>query len=325
MLAVGNVRARQIYEATCPCWYLRPSVDQDSSIVRENWIRAKYERREFLADVKHPLAVSTMPEKPKEGYLWKANKKGVWQKRFTMLHGRFLYYFKSPSDSYPKGIIDVCELTFKLPHGPDQNKRYVFEAHTTKRAYPFGADTVADMLDWVHALKRAAAYYITMMHSDVAPDGMNALATLAFPNEQEVVKLSFQQMGEPLKLGFLQKQGGQWKTWKKRLCVVTDTTLFYFKKDRPAPADLPEGGIPLDQCYVMNGDSKAEKKCCISLVTPGRVYFLVANNEQELQEWQDVLSQVTERLNPPRYVDFSQMEQPAPVRSQLGDTADDSD
>jgi len=69
------------------------------SIVRENWIRAKYVRKEFMKGTKQDEHSSSpcivyMPERVKQGFLMKLNKKNVWQKRYFILLGRFIYYFK---------------------------------------------------------------------------------------------------------------------------------------------------------------------------------------------------------------------------------------
>ncbi len=328
MRSVGNVRARQIYEATCPCWFLRPSRDNLSAIVREHWIRAKYERHDFVANPNKPsLAVSAMPEPPREGYLWKANKKGTWQKRYFVLYGRFLAYFKSPSDSYPKGIIDVCELTFTLPNGADSNRRYVFEAHTGKRSFPFALDTAAEVIDWVHALKRSAAYYITLLNAEAAgavPAG-TAMALPAPGTNDEEIKLTYQQMGTPIKTGLLSKQGGKWKSWNQRLFVLTDTMLYYFKKEKPAPTDFPEGGVPLTQSAVTEASERAEKANCVCITTPTRAFFICAVNESEKESWHTALSEVCERLNRVQQVAFSEMPQPEPIRNNGNDLDDDSD
>jgi len=319
MVEHGNAKAKALYEAHTPCWYLRPSAEEDSAIVRENWIRAKYERKEFIAESKEPACISAMPEKPKEGFLWKANRSKVWQKRYFVLHGRYLYYFKSPSDSYPKGTIDVCELTFKLPQGPDSNRRYVFEAHATNRVFPLATESPEEMIEWVHTIKRAAAYYITLLA--LGPQAEE----LGLRGEKEVLKLSFQQMGTPVKAGFLTKQGGRWQSWNKRLFVITDDALFYFRRERPDPPDLPEGAIALDTCWVGDGDSKTGRQHCISLVTPGRIYFLCASSAIEKQEWMTALQEQCNKLNPQRLVDFSQMDQPAPIRGSSDSKDEDSD
>jgi len=48
MQEVGNARAKEIYEANVPTGYRRPSEQTDNYEV-ENWIRAKYERKEFMS------------------------------------------------------------------------------------------------------------------------------------------------------------------------------------------------------------------------------------------------------------------------------------
>ncbi len=47
MKRMGNVRAAEIYEYNAPCFYMRPT-ESESPLVRENWIRAKYVRKEFM-------------------------------------------------------------------------------------------------------------------------------------------------------------------------------------------------------------------------------------------------------------------------------------
>uniref|UniRef100_A0A8C5SD00 Arf-GAP domain-containing protein n=1 Tax=Laticauda laticaudata TaxID=8630 RepID=A0A8C5SD00_LATLA len=43
----GNALAKATYEAHVPAYYYRPSYN-DCQVLREQWIRAKYERKEFL-------------------------------------------------------------------------------------------------------------------------------------------------------------------------------------------------------------------------------------------------------------------------------------
>jgi len=89
---------------------------------------------------------------------------------------------------------------------------------------------------------------------------------------------------------------------------------------------LPEDGIPLDQCYITNGDQRSGKPHCICIITPSRTYFLCAANDQEKAEWISALLQVVEKLNPQRLVDFSQMMQPEPIKPINGvGGGDDSD
>jgi hypothetical protein len=111
MESLGNLKSNAEYEAFAPCFYVRPK-ECDSSIIRENWIRAKYVRKEFVRDQsqaasassssfgdaqQHP-AIFRMPEKPRMGWLLKANQKSNWQKRWFVLYGKNFIYYKEPGN-----------------------------------------------------------------------------------------------------------------------------------------------------------------------------------------------------------------------------------
>nr|KAF6301082.1 ArfGAP with dual PH domains 2 [Pipistrellus kuhlii] len=48
----GNLRAKAKYEARVPAFYYIPQAS-DCLVLKEQWIRAKYERQEFMADGKN--------------------------------------------------------------------------------------------------------------------------------------------------------------------------------------------------------------------------------------------------------------------------------
>jgi len=290
MRKVGNVKAAEMYEYNAPCFYMRPT-ETDSPLVRENWIRAKYVRKEFMKacddDEKdnHNPAIYKMPEPAREGFLYKRNPKDVWQKRWFIVHHRFLYYFESPSDSFSKGKIDVAEVTIKIPDNPDPNRRHTFEVHTPKKIYPLAADKADDMFGWLHAIRRAALFY-SKLNKSIDDE------TKEIPIDSTV---TFKDMGKLLKTGELTKQGGHWKSWNKRWCTLTDGVLYYFK-DKPNGAETPEGGIRLEFCDVVGAEEKVKRKHAFSIITPSRVYFLCAENAQDMLEWMLALRGEIERL-----------------------------
>ncbi|KAK7940269.1 hypothetical protein WMY93_003595 [Mugilogobius chulae] len=53
MKANGNAKAREVYEKAVPCHFYRPQ-QYDCSVLREQWIRSKYERLEFTGETKYP-------------------------------------------------------------------------------------------------------------------------------------------------------------------------------------------------------------------------------------------------------------------------------
>ncbi|XP_019372504.1 PREDICTED: arf-GAP with dual PH domain-containing protein 2 isoform X3 [Gavialis gangeticus] len=63
----GNLCAKAIYEAEVPPFYYVPQ-SKDCLVLREQWIRAKYERKEFVAtSISHEACTSGS----REGFLWK--------------------------------------------------------------------------------------------------------------------------------------------------------------------------------------------------------------------------------------------------------------
>lgn len=101
------------------------------------------------------------------------------------------------------------------------------------------------------------------------------------------------------KKGYLTKQGGRIKTWKRRWCVLSDNCLYYFKsQDDPDPCGI----IPLENIGVsvfqtkpntfrMYNAGSYEMKAC-KVGTSGSVqkghhdeYLFVCPNEAELADW----------------------------------------
>lgn len=82
------------------------------------------------------------------------------------------------------------------------------------------------------------------------------------------------------KQGFLVKQGGSIKTWKKRWCVVKDGALHYSKSQGGAAL----GTMDLKGSIVkVHSDSK--RKNCFEIGTEARIYLLIAESNKEMNEW----------------------------------------
>ena len=60
-------------------------------------------------------------------------------------------------------------------------------------------------------------------------------------------------LGAPAHKGFLTKQGGRIKTWKRRWFVVSDSCLYYFKSEKDKE---PLGIIPLENVDVRESKKK---------------------------------------------------------------------
>ncbi|XP_074839984.1 arf-GAP with dual PH domain-containing protein 1-like isoform X5 [Carettochelys insculpta] len=92
----GNAAAKATYEAHIPIYYYQPT-HADCQVLREQWIRAKYERKEFTEPERQLLYSNGL----KEGLLWKRGRdNGQFLPRKFLLSERdgCLKYFAKPDE-----------------------------------------------------------------------------------------------------------------------------------------------------------------------------------------------------------------------------------
>nr|XP_036864770.1 arf-GAP with dual PH domain-containing protein 1 isoform X1 [Manis javanica] len=214
MASHGNNTARDTYESKVPPFYYRPTFS-DCHLLREQWIRAKYERREFT----HPEKQEPYSAGYREGFLWKRGRdNGQFLSRKFVLTERegALKYFNRNDAKEPKAIMKIEHLnaTFQPakighPHGlqvtylKDNSTRNIFVYHEDGK----------EMVDWFNALRAARFHYLQV----------------AFPGASDadlVPKLS----RNYLKEGYMEKTGPKHtEGFRKRWFTMDDRRLMYFK------------------------------------------------------------------------------------------------
>merc|ERR1712137_1480691 len=107
-------------------------------------------------------------------------------------------------------------------------------------------------------------------------------------------KVSVSALGSPDKDGFLTKQGGSIKTWKKRWFVLKADTLYYFKTQKD-----PEqtGEIKLEKTTTCTNEGKKKGKVYFAVNTPNRKYMIHADTEESANQWVDKINKAIEGLN----------------------------
>ncbi|XP_031454615.1 arf-GAP with dual PH domain-containing protein 2 isoform X3 [Phasianus colchicus] len=146
----GNLCAKAKYEAKVPPYYYIPQ-SCDCLVLREQWIRAKYEREEFVATrvCQDPCSAGS-----REGFLWKRGResKQFKQRRFLLSarEGVMKYYTKEPKG--PKAVISIEKLNvmfqaekihhahgLQITYKTDGQTRNLFVYHESgKDAFPQG-------------------------------------------------------------------------------------------------------------------------------------------------------------------------------------------
>jgi hypothetical protein len=87
-------------------------------------------------------------------------------------------------------------------------------------------------------------------------------------------------------MGWIEKQGGIVKSWKKRYFVLGDNTLKYFA----SPADRsPKGTIVLNNIQQISEVGNAQAKIGLVLQTPHRAYLLRFDAEDVRGQWKTAI------------------------------------
>ncbi|XP_054861311.1 arf-GAP with dual PH domain-containing protein 1 isoform X3 [Amphiprion ocellaris] len=176
MDSVGNAAAKARYEQLVPAFYCRPS-PSDCMLLRDQWIRAKYERKEFMyVERQEPYSAGY-----REGFLWKRGRdNGQYLSRKFILSERegVLKYFNKNDAREPKATMKISSLnaTFQpgkmgTAHGlqitylKDNSTRNIFVYHEDGK----------EMVDWFNAI-RAARFHFLQVAFPGAPESEDAYA-----------------------------------------------------------------------------------------------------------------------------------------------------
>eukprot|EP01114_Cavostelium_apophysatum_P015811 TRINITY_DN438_c0_g1_i5.p1 TRINITY_DN438_c0_g1~~TRINITY_DN438_c0_g1_i5.p1 ORF type:complete len:382 (+),score=103.60 TRINITY_DN438_c0_g1_i5:237-1382(+) len=92
------------------------------------------------------------------------------------------------------------------------------------------------------------------------------------------------------KAGYLVKEGGKFKTWKKRWMVLKNNVIYYSKKQNSGELGIIRlNGITPDQVIISQRVRK--NQFMFEIKTPNRTYYLCADTESERTSWMDAIKQ----------------------------------
>ena len=104
----------------------------------------------------------------KAGFLTKqGHKVKNWKRRWFVLRGHMLQYFRKPSDAAPAGVIDI--LKYDLERGADSKAplRLRMLSRTSEEEYCIEADSPRDFVDWVKAIDHTTQEF-RELHAELA-------------------------------------------------------------------------------------------------------------------------------------------------------------
>lgn len=124
--------------------------------VFNNAVRENGQRKLSVASVDHQQQAAQESQAPEhEGWLHKqSDKYKTWNKRWFVLKGTNLFYFKSPKDVRMKGIINLRGYRIIVDDSIHSGK-YCFKAqHEHERTFFFYTDTEDSMRKWINVLMK---------------------------------------------------------------------------------------------------------------------------------------------------------------------------
>ncbi|KAL4647989.1 arf-GAP with dual PH domain-containing protein 2 [Arapaima gigas] len=287
MKATGNAAAKKLYESSVPVFYYRPQ-HQDCAVLKEQWIRAKYERREFTAEGLHFQQAYCSGYY--EGILWKKgkNKKQFLKRRFLLSQKDFTlkYFTKEDSSRSPKAVIAIKDLNAafqpeKIGHMHGLQITYMQENHT-RNLFVYH-DNGQEIVSWFNAIRAVRYAYLQKALPKAADSELLPLITKS-----------------SLKEGYMEKTGPkQCELFKKRWFILSskDRKLLYFK----SPLDAVELGAvfigPESLGYsVRESQPKSTRgnkwKYGVTMVTPDRQFVFMCEQERDQKEWIEAFRQV---------------------------------
>uniref|UniRef100_A0A8C1JFN1 ArfGAP with dual PH domains 2 n=1 Tax=Cyprinus carpio TaxID=7962 RepID=A0A8C1JFN1_CYPCA len=272
MKSNGNRAAKNFYEKFVPVFYYQPQPD-DCEVLREQWIRAKYERMEFAEKNRdRPYTADVY-----EGMLWKKGKDNgqFLERKFVLsVHDFTLKYYKEDESKGPKATISVKDLnaTFqpeKIGHAHGLQITYCVDNHT-RNLFVYHKNGQVNIWNFV--------FFPTLFPRILIP----------------WITRNY------LKEGYMEKTGPlQREPFKKRWFILDslDRKLLYFKTQLDA-IELgvvfigPENhGYSVREC-VPKGTRGNKWKCGVIVETPDRQFVFMCEQERDQREWVEALKTI---------------------------------
>uniref|UniRef100_UPI00398F3592 arf-GAP with dual PH domain-containing protein 1-like isoform X2 n=1 Tax=Pristiophorus japonicus TaxID=55135 RepID=UPI00398F3592 len=294
MASNGNSTVKANYESKFPAFYYRPTFT-DCQVLREQWVRAKYERKEFICiEKQEPYSAGY-----REGFLWKRGRdNGQFLSRKFILSERegVLKYFNKHDAKDPKAVLRLEQInaTFQPTKIGNPNGLQItyLKDNSTRNIFVYHEDG-KEIVDWFNAIRAARFHYLQV----------------AFPGASDadlVPKLTRNYEKE----GYMEKTGPkQTEGFKKRWFTLDDRRLMYFKDPLDAFARGEVFIGSKENSYsVLDGLPPATQgnhwQYGITIVTPDRKFLFACETENERHIWMEAFQKVIDRaMLPQEYAD----------------------
>ncbi|KAK7073745.1 hypothetical protein SK128_003843, partial [Halocaridina rubra] len=277
---VGNVKAKEKYEKHIPPCYRVPQAG-DPPVLLEQWIRAKYERQEFIFVEKQTYICNSM-----EGTLMKKARaeKKYFPRKFVIADNTLKYYVKENAKE-PKATVQLSELNVCLAPSKmnqDNGLQLSFMTDGSTRHIYVHHESSETIILWYAAIRNIKLNWLMVAYPNASAEELVPYLTTDFVIE-----------------GWLSKTGpNERDAYRRRWFILDDRKLMYHE----GPLDAyPRGEIFLgykDNNYnIKEGVPRGCKDhdFSFSLITPDRTYVMSAPTSDERMRWMAAIRTVLER------------------------------
>jgi len=270
----GNAKGAAVWEASMPSYYVRARPD-DSTPFKEQFIRSKYERKEFI-DASLKPALENVRILHKEGFL---TKQGAvvknWKRRWFVLRGSVLAYYKKPTDDEPAGeIVLSAETHCDSPNDLSivGQHHFCFDLRTPGRTFLISADSVRVMYEWIQAIRQVKLRLYTLAAAGASvspsyrgdparyPELVAALRTASSGNDQVPAFQLRKHQGRDKKVYkecFLGVELIDWmlmQRWAASRAEAVGVAKGLIEKTFLSPASQVTDFVDGRECYVLKKD-----------------------------------------------------------------------
>lgn len=285
---VGNRRAKYEYEIKIPpCYRLPRSNENHLQILLEQFIKAKYERREFSNNRQTPnFTLGRM-----EGYLMKRGKEdNKYHPRKFVLNeadNTLRYYVKEEKD--PKAILRISELNvvfarqFKCDsvHRNCLQISFLSPVNSTRHIFVYHDDAEV-VINWYQGIRCAKLHFLQVAHPCSMEADLLPLLTRDFARE-----------------GWLMKTGPRpTDVYRRRWCTLDNRKLMYHLNilDGYPKGEIFIGSKQDGYCIRIGvADDFKDTGFSFTLFCPERAYVFSATTLQDREEWINEIQKVIDR------------------------------
>ncbi|KAK2959225.1 putative pleckstrin homology domain-containing family O [Blattamonas nauphoetae] len=192
-----------------------------------------------------------------------------WKKRYAVLdqsQGTLTYFETDKPNQKALGVVSIRGSTIKSYDTKTKGKDNLFMISSAGRDFYAFAETKEEQESWVKSLQDASKTDTQSISDQPQTEGNDGSPTSLYA-------------------GWLTKEAGSAKNWRKRWFVLTPSDLSYFKNKK---ADDPQGSIPLasSRCFTVQPPSGDHPYLFFIETSDGnRIFRVEARNEREMKGW----------------------------------------